>query len=133
MISVAPAVFLGTTVSERVVLLARIPEDAPEGQLIRALHLLTSEDYFGKTTDYIAMRIGRINNGRFDGLGREIPLDGTLTANVVRRYELSDPVIVARSQILCLKLSMRGEPPPLAEASIVVEWGIHASRRSARG
>lgn len=129
----APATYLGDTVTEKTVLLGRVPEDAPEGQRVRALHFTVGETCEASGENFWLLRLGRIFNGKFDSLTREIAIDGSLPAGTVRRYSLLDPALVSRGEILSLRLSPRGAPPPLAGASVVVEWGVHASRRANRG
>lgn len=127
---ISPGIYLGDFVQERSVLLARVTEDDSEGARVRALHFLVGEDAPLSNTNYWVMQLGRIDTGAFRQLAKEVPLTASFAANQVRRFSLLDPGLVSRGDLLTLRMSPRGLPPPLAGASVVIEWGVHASRRA---
>jgi hypothetical protein len=128
-----PASYLGDFVSQRVVLIARVPEDAPEGAQVRAIHILVGEEVKLNANDYWLLQLGRISGGSFMVIAREVAFTGTLSPSVVRRVSVEDPALISRGESLAIRMSPRGLPPPLPGVSLVVEWGVHSSRRASRG
>ena len=126
------AAYLGDFVAERAVLLARVPEEALEAAQVRAVHLLVGEDAPLDRNNSWLLQLGLQEAGKFKVISREVPLDGALRASVVRRIALEDPALLSRGDSLAIRLSPRGLPPPLSGVSIIVEWGVHASRRGSR-
>lgn len=128
-----PANFLGDYTDERSVLLAYIQEQAAKGGQVAGVHVLVGEDLVVNNLDYWVMQLGRIVSGKFKLIGREIPIDGALSRNVVRRHELKDPLLLSRGDLLALRMSPRGQPAPIVGLSVALEWGIHATRGVNRG
>jgi hypothetical protein len=124
-----PAAFLGDFSTERSVLLGVIPDYADDGENIRAVHVLVGEDVSLNGQDYWVLQLGAIREGTFKARV-EIQQKAKLTANVPRRFEIADPVLLAKGDKFTARLSPRGLPPQLVGLSIVIEWGVHASRRS---
>lgn len=123
------SVHLGDFMQERSVLLARVPDDAQVGAQVRALHMLTGEDAALTPLDSWVVQLGILMGGRFRLIAPEMVLSGALPAAVAQRLPLNDPALLARGDSLAMRLTPRGNPPPLAGVSIIVEWGVHASRR----
>lgn len=123
------AVYLGDFVEERSVLLARVPEDALVAAQVRALHFLVGEDAALTPLDYWIVQLGVIMGGQFRIITPEMPLNGQMPAAVLRRLPVEAPALLSRGTSLAVRLTPRGQPPPLAGASCIVEWGIQASRR----
>ena len=129
-LSVTTAAFLGTFASEQIRLLAFVPTDATTAAQVRALHLLAGEALASDIHDYWIVQIGIIDGGKFTVITREIALTGGLPANVHRRFAIEDPVLLARGDVLALRVTPRGTPAPLAGLSAIPEWGILSTRRS---
>ena len=123
------AVHMGDFVAERRVLLARVPDDAQVGAQVRALHFLTGEDADLTPLDYWVVQVGVLMGGSFRLIAPEIPLNGRLVSAVARRLPLEDPALLDRSMSLAAAVVPRGNPPPLVGVSLIVAWGVHASRR----
>lgn len=130
---ISNATYLGDFAAERSVLLAFLPPEAPEGAILRAIHLVVGEELRVSRQDYWLLALGTHQGGRFIRMAKEIALDGLVPEGVVRRYEIADPLLLSRGTALLARISPRGLPPPLIGASVVPEWGVQASRRSTRG
>lgn len=127
-----PANLLGDFAAERTVLLGFVPEYANEAEQARGAHLLVGEDVSLTVTDGWLMQFGRISGGRFQSLGAGITLSGALNSNVARRLEFAEPVLLEKGDLFAVRMTPQGQPEPLAGASVAVEWGVHATRRSTR-
>lgn len=127
-----PAIYLGDFTAERSVLIAIVPQDAEEGDQLRAIHLLVGETLEPDSANYWLLQLGVGATGQFKISAPEVSLAGGLTVNVVLTVPFNDPALFSRGARLMARLTPRGSPPPLVGLSMAPEWGILSSRKSAR-
>lgn len=130
--STNPGIALGDFVAERTSLVAIVPQDAQEGAQIRAIHVLAGETISTDERNYWVLQLGVLATGKFRLIAAETPFQGGFTANVATTIPYLDPALVSRGTLVAIRMTPRGDPPPLVGLSVVVEWGILGSRRSAR-
>lgn len=121
-------IYLGDFTQDRTVLLAVLPEDAPTGGQIQALHILS-----GSTLEYDYqnawwLQLGVLSEGSFVVLWETSLRDG-LSANVARKLSPETPIQTERGDRLALKLYVDGAPAPITGLSLVIEWGILGTKR----
>lgn len=117
------AVCIGDLAYERTTLLALIPQDAVSGGFVRGMHFLVGEDLDQDPSNYWLAQIGFLDaSGAFQTV-REVALTQRLPANVARLEGFLDPLAVPRGSRLALRMSPRGDAPPIVGLSVIPEWG----------
>ena len=129
-----PGAFLGDFTAERAVLLGCVPLDALAGLQMRAIHLLAGEALAPDPQNFWVLQVGRVSTGTFEMLAPETSFAGGFAANVARTATVAfaQPVVYSRGDLVAVRLSPRGSPPPLVGLSAVPEWGVQAVAASRR-
>ena len=127
-----PSVFLGDFAVERTVLLGVVPQDSPDGAQMRTFHLLVGETLAPDQNNFWIAQLGKLDTGTFERMSAPVSFQSGIVAQRLRSIPFLDPILLSRGDALALRVTPQGMPPPLVGLSVVPEYGIVASRRTAR-
>ena len=123
------AVLLGDFVTDRIVLVAVVPVEAPTAEQVKALHFLAGEAHSPDRNNYWNLQAGVLVAGAFQVLGREVAFTDGFTVGRLKTVTYEPPLPLSRGDKLAVRLSPRGAPPPLIGLSVAPEWGVLSTRR----
>ena len=127
MMPVFPATYLGDFSEERTVLLAQIPSEADEGQLLRALWLL-ADPMPSDPTRYWILRIGRFGEGAFI-VDAAHALSQGVAATPIRVDFGGREIRVQCGYLIAIRLTPSGpDVPPLSGVSVIPEFSPTSAR-----
>lgn len=123
-----PAMYLGDFTSERTVLLAMVPPEAPGSAFVRALHVLSGEGTASDVLNHWVLRLIAYTGSTARQAAKEVAFPQGFTT-VPMLVPLRDPATVKKGDKLALTLTPRGAPSPVTGLCIIVEWGILSTAR----
>lgn len=129
----AGALYVGTLVGPRQVYLGYVPVET-HGILVRAIHLCVGKNTTVSPINYYILQVGIVEgsrlgtapSGKFHSLA-DIPFIKGITTDGLR-WEFTAPLSVPRGSVMALKALLRGQPVPVKDLAVALEYGLSGQR-----